>query len=206
MTTDRPVEVYGKRVDPAPEERAWTCGSGYLLSGRLVLTAAHVVCPDDEPLTDVRVRAESGELATARVVWQRYDGDVDVALVEITDGVWREPRWRQPVRWGRLVTGRPRQRCDATGFPEVVATPQRRDSHRATGRINPGSLAKAGLHPVEVDDPPSRYSDGESGWAGMSGAAVLVEGLLVAVVTTDPAGFDSRRLVTLPIARVVDAR
>ena len=60
------VEVYGHRVKHPPDEPAWMCGSGYLLSGRLVLTAAHVVCPGGEPLADVRVRADSGELAVAQ--------------------------------------------------------------------------------------------------------------------------------------------
>ena len=184
----RLAEVYGNWVDHSEHEPAWTSGSGYLLAARLLLTAAHVVCPGGTALADVRVRAQSGELAAARVVWHRHEGDVDVALVEITDPAWVEPRWRQPVRWGRFVTRRPGQRCEAIGFPSVVATPQRRDSHHAEGRISPGSLIKAGLHAMEVDNPPAPPTDGRSWWAGMSGAAVLADGLLVAVVTKDPAG------------------
>jgi hypothetical protein len=120
----------------------------------------------------------------------------------VTDPGWPDPVWRHPVRWGRLVTTRAGQRCEATGFPQVVATPQYRDTHHAVGVINPGALVKAGLCPVEVTNPPARPGPGGSRWAGMSGAAVLCEGLLVGVVTVDPAGFDSRRLVTVPVTAV----
>ncbi|MDT7653222.1 MAG: hypothetical protein QOI36_4628, partial [Pseudonocardiales bacterium] len=199
----RQVEVYAQlpvhHVDPV----RWSAGSGYLLGGRLVLTAAHVVCAAGRVLSTVLVRTESG-LVAAEVVWHRYDDDVDVALLVVTDPGWSDPVWRHPVRWGRLVTTRAGQRCEAIGFPKVVATPRRRDSHHAVGEINPGSLVKAGLHAVEVTNPPARPGLDGSGWQGMSGAALLCEGLLVGVVTVDPAGFDSRRLVTVPVTNVTE--
>jgi hypothetical protein len=60
----RAVEVYAQR----PGEGGWTSGSGYLLAARLVLTAAHVIRPDQQVLSVVKVRAQSGALAEARVV------------------------------------------------------------------------------------------------------------------------------------------
>jgi hypothetical protein len=199
----RQVEVYAQLPVDHVDRVQWSAGSGYLLGGRLVLTAAHVVCAAGRVLSTVRVRTESG-LVAAEVVWHRYDDDVDVALLVVTDPGWADPVWRHPVRWGRLVTTRARQRCEAIGFPKVVATPQRRDSHHAVGEINPGSLVKAGLHAVEVTNPPAGPGLDGSRWAGMSGAALLCEGLLVGVVTVDPAGFDSRRLVTVPVTTVTD--
>ena len=203
----RQVEVYAEW--PAhPEDRGrWTCGSGYLLGGRLVLTAAHVVCPAGRVLSTVRVRAESGGLLTAEVVWHRYDATpegsgVDVALLVITDPGWAVPVWRFPVRWGRLVTTQEGQACAAIGFPAVVATPERRDSHHAVGVLNPGSLVKGGLYAVEVTNPPAAPGPGGSSWAGMSGAALLCQDLLVGVVSVDPKGFDSRRLITVPVTKV----
>jgi len=197
----RQVEVYAQWPDHPADRARWTCGSGYLLGGRLVLTAAHVVCPAGQKLATVQVRTESG-LVAATVAWHRYEGDVDMALLVVTDPAWSEPVWRHPVRWGWLVTTRTGQRCTATGFPAVVAQPQHRDSHEAVGVINPDSLVKAGLYAVEVTNPPARSGRGGSWWAGMSGAALLCEGLLVGVVTRDPAGFGSRRLVTGPITAV----
>ncbi|MBV9013977.1 MAG: trypsin-like peptidase domain-containing protein, partial [Pseudonocardiales bacterium] len=159
----RQVEVYGLWVDHPPDKPAWTCGSGLLLGGGLVLTAAHVVCPSREPLATVRIRDESG-LHAATVVWQRWAGDVDVALLQVTDPGWVVPVWRHPVRWGRLVTSRAGQVCEAIGFPRVVATPQRRESHHAKGEINPGSLVKAGLYAMEVHNPPAGSGPAESWW------------------------------------------
>jgi hypothetical protein len=202
----RQVEVYGHWPDHPLDRAEWTCGSGYLLGGRLVLTAAHVICPDSVgqlPLHTVKVRDESG-LVAARVVWQRGDDEVDIALLEVTDPGWVAPVWRHPVRWGQLVTGRPGQECEAIGFPKVVASPQRRDSHHASGVINPGSLVKANLYAMEVHNPPTGPGPDGSLWAGMSGAALLCQQRLIGVVTTDPEGFDSRRLVTVPVAGVIE--
>ena len=77
----REVEVYAEWRDHPPERGPWTCGSGYLLAGRLVLTAAHVVCPAGRPLARVQVRADDGKLVAAQVAWHNSDGDVDVALL-----------------------------------------------------------------------------------------------------------------------------
>ena len=209
----RAVEVYGEWPNHPPDQKRWTSGSGYLIAGRLVLTAAHVVCKAGQPSLSVLVRAPSGALMTAQVRWHPHDhdragspssvqGGGDVALVEITDPGWVAPVWRHPVRWGRLVTTRPGQSCAAIGFPAVVATPQRRDSHHAVGVLNPGALVKSGLYAVEVTNPPAPADAEGSGWAGMSGAALLAEDLVVGVVIQDPAGFDSRRLVTMPISAV----
>ena len=103
---------------------------------------------------------------------------------------------------GQLVTGRAGQVCEAIGFPKVVASLQRRDSHHATGVINPGSLVKAHLYAMEVHNPPGGPGPGGSWWAGMSGAALLCQQRVIGVVTTDPAGFDSRRLAIVPVATV----
>ena len=183
----REVEVYAERPDPVRDPGRWACGSGYLLAGRRVLTAAHVVCLDGQPLPTVRIRAESGDLVAATVVWHRYDERVDAALLEVTDTGWVCPGWRHRVRFGWFVTGWAGQRCEAVGFPQVVATPVRRDSHHAVGVVNPKSLIKAARYAVEVVNPPAAPNMQGSRWAGMSGAAVRCEDLLVGVATEDPA-------------------
>ena len=198
-----PVEVYGHWIDHPPDEKEWQSGSGYPLASHLVLTAAHIVCPGRQPLDEIRVRDATGALDAARVVW--HDDVLDVALVEITDAQWPERGWRQPVRSGQLVTRRAGQECTASGFPRVVATPQMRGVHVATGRINPGGRVKAGLYAIDVDNPPAPPDEGGSRWAGMSGAAVLADGFLVGVVVQDPAGFDSRELLSVSILRVLAA-
>lgn len=207
MAVDREVEVYTDwAVHPVDQPRHGA-GSGYLLTGRLVVTAAHVACPAGgvDPDVRVQVRAPDGPgLFAATVRWRHPNPEVDVAVLEVTDPSWAAPGWPHRVRYGRLVTTRPRQECEATGYPRVVATPEFRDSHTADGLLNPKALAKAGSLAVEVTNPPAPPLDedsnrGGSWWAGMSGAAVLAGGMVVGVVTTDPYGFDSRRLVAVPI-------
>ena len=201
----RQIEVYAEWTDHPPDKPAWTCGSGLLLGGQLVLTTAHVVCPAGRPLATVRIRDESG-LAAAKVEWHRWVDELDVALLVVTEPGWHPPAWRHPVRWGRFVTSRAEQPCEAIGFPAVVADPARRESHHAVGVINLGSLVKSGLCAMEVRNPPAAPTPDGSWWAGMSGAALLCQheghNLVVGVVTVDPKGFDSRRLITVPIAAV----
>ncbi|SDH91830.1 Tetratricopeptide repeat-containing protein [Actinokineospora alba] len=190
------VEVWAER----PSESGWSCGSGYVVGGRLVLTAAHVVCIGGRPMPTVRVRIEGDpELRDAEVAWSRYDDVVDVALLLVTDPAWPMTR-RRRARLGRFVTREPGQRCVATGFPNVVATPEMRDTEQASGTVNPGSLVKAGWLSVAVDSPPARVVSSASPWQGMSGAALTSRGLLVGVVIVDPAGFAHDRLVAVPVA------
>ena len=204
MVVRDPVEVYGRWIDHPATDREWKNGSGYPLASRLVLTAAHVVCADNVPLADIRVRDITGDLAVARVAW--IDIHADVALLEVTDLDWVGQSWRQPVRWGRLVTSINNQPCEASGFPAVLASPEARDRHVATGRINPGSRVKAEVYAINLDYPPTP-ADGHSPWAGMSGAAVTSRGLVVGVAIQDPAGFASGQLVAAPITRALeDAR
>jgi hypothetical protein len=129
----RQVEVYARSLDGPACGSGWSCGSGYLLDGALVLTAAHVVCTAGDPCPTVSVLVDGAGQLPARVLWHRHDDELDAALLEITEAGWAAPVWRHPVRWGRLVTSLAGQVCEAIGFPRVVATPRRRDSHHATG-------------------------------------------------------------------------
>ncbi|MGH3611428.1 MAG: trypsin-like peptidase domain-containing protein [Pseudonocardia sp.] len=88
MVVRREVEVYAEWRAHPPDRKRWECGSGHLLSGRLVLTAAHVVCPAGQALSTVQVRAQSGRLVDAAVVRHRNEGDVDVAVLVISDPDW----------------------------------------------------------------------------------------------------------------------
>lgn len=69
--------------------------------------------------------------------------------------------------------------------------------------INPESLVKARLLAMEVTNPPAAPGSAGSWWAGMSGAGLLRQGLLVGVIAVDPAGFDSRRLVATAITSMI---
>ena len=95
--TGRAVEVLHDRgpATPAGVDR-WTAGSGYLIGGRLVLTAAHAVdyrqdLGHDEQLL---VRTIAGSELAARVVLVCDEpSQVDLALLEISD-----PRFDEHLR------------------------------------------------------------------------------------------------------------
>lgn len=193
------VEIWahepGRRT---PNGDEWSCGSGHAIGGTLVLTSAHVVCPEDRPLTVIRIR-QHGQLLKAQVAWHQSIDSTDAAVVKVDDSLWEPPAHSNA--WGRLVTARPQQRFESTGFPDVHATPQHRDIEQASGTINPHTTAKGRRLALSVDDPPVRVRRSSSPWAGMSGAAVLCgeRRLLTAVVVKDPAGFDSHRLSAVPV-------
>jgi hypothetical protein len=56
---------------------------------------------------------------------------------------------------------------------------------------------------MEVTNPPAAPVPAGSWWAGLSGAGLLCQGFLMGVITVDPAGFDSRRLVATAITTVI---
>ena len=197
----RVVEVYSHWPTHEVGQCEWSCGSGYALGGRLVLTAAHIVCRGNRLPEAVTIRAVGNpRLLKTKVEWQKCDDHLDAALLLVVDDDWRPPNGASHVRWGKLVTRQPGVPCEATGFPEVVATPVRRDTEQASGTINPGALTKSGLLSIRIDSPPEQVvADETSPWGGMSGSAVFCGELLTGIVVQDPAGFNSRRLVAVSI-------
>ncbi|MFI1365249.1 serine protease [Streptomyces griseochromogenes] len=202
MKTDRVVEVW-VRLDNGE----WACGSGYVVAARLVITAAHVIVAHPAgdrsfhtlaSSQDIRLRAEHADtLFSGSVVWRGQGEDLDVALIEITDEAWpKDPV--TPVRWGRTTCQKTRVDCVAIGFPQVLRLADlRREREQLSGSINPATGDKSGQYHVQVDDAPARHMDGDSPWAGMSGAALFSNGLLIGVVIIDLDGFDGHRLTAV---------
>ena len=86
--TGRAVEVLHDRGPAAPAGAdRWTAGSGYLIGGRLVLTAAHAVDYRQDLVQggQLLVRTIAGrELAASVVLVCDEPSRVDLALLEIT--------------------------------------------------------------------------------------------------------------------------
>ncbi|GHG76806.1 serine protease [Streptomyces griseocarneus] len=177
-----------------------TQGSGYLLAPNLVLTAAHVVGDCEAPA--VIVPGGTGKVR-CRVAWARDDNRrCDVALLVAERDVVTEEAAAafEPLVWGRAYDLRAWPGAQAIGYPHVQRdTAGDLDTEQVVGALKPGSNLLSGRHVLDSDHgAPLPPAGGGSPWAGMSGAAVFVDGLLAGVVCADPGGWRHGRLTVTP--------
>jgi WD40 repeat protein len=187
----RVVEVIADQGEgPHPRYRY---GSGCVVAGRTVLTAAHVV----KGAVSVKVR-DPGKVLHEAMLDPGFVGDVDgpgpdLALVEIT-GAWTDvPAMGLAAADRDSVSADPVERCHVIGYPAFMERKapdgsQFRETADAFGRLPVLSGLAGGLLSVQVSSaprplPPGQTALGESQWSGMSGAPVVADGLLLGVVT-----------------------
>ena len=185
MGTGRAVEVLHDRGPVTPVDMdQWTGGSGYLIGGRLVLTAAHNVdyrqhLGADEQLL---IRTIAGSLWAARVVLVCDEPSrVDLALLEIRDAQFDEDL--PLVSFARVDRDSPAPvpGCWAVGFPRfgeagpVLPGGSQRETWQIWGDILPGAKLRAGLLSLQVTSTPrsSETRLAGSAWEGMSGAVTF---------------------------------
>ncbi|GAA2745104.1 NACHT domain-containing protein [Kitasatospora cinereorecta] len=163
--------------------RAGGQGSGYLLSARLLLTAAHVV-RGGGPIT-ATVHGGRGWIR-CRELWRRQDDTHDLALLLAEDDLVRPDvaAGFEPLRLGRLSGLEPVHGCHATGFPDLERTGDRLESGQLWGTVAPGTHLLAGRYVLSAADTPP-VGDAAVPWRGMSGAAVFFRGLLLGVVSAE---------------------
>ncbi|MFI5591185.1 tetratricopeptide repeat protein [Amycolatopsis sp. NPDC051758] len=170
-------------------------GSGYEVAPGLVLTSAHVV---GEVGASVSVfhPGRPGEF-TGKVLWcGTPGGEDDAALVAVEDHAWEPVPGH--VGWGRSVTHRAGLACESWGVPNLVQRPDRPiDVVQASGTLNPGDRIVGRRYVARLDGFPP---EGDSPWGGMSGAALLSEGLVVGVIATEPAGRGHAVLEAVPVS------
>ncbi|CAO5184851.1 putative Anaphase-promoting complex subunit 5 domain-containing protein [Frankia sp. AiPs1] len=214
------VEVRSTRADGRTR-----VGSGLLVTGRLVLTAAHVVFPDGPaPARRIRLLVGVGLTKRARVwgrvawsgSWPSPGRPLDAALVRIDDPDWVPPAMDR-LRWG-VPTGRAGGlRAEAVGFPRVLRGADGvRETNHLLGHVNPLGGMLTGRYDLHVDDPPPLAPMGDDEplpWSGMSGAVMFTCAdpaatapvwLATGVIVVDTPGFGEARLSVLPIRRVLE--
>ncbi len=156
----------------------WTVGSGFLIGGTRVLTAAHNV---GEGELSVRVRGGTEYTATIAQVGD-VDQGLDLAIVNITDQSFRDVPDAM-VQFAKLNRDSPDllQGCWAIGFPrfkEKDLAPSRhsrlRDTAQVKGEIPLAANLISDMLELSVTATPqaSPYL-GSSEWEGMSGAVVF---------------------------------
>lgn len=179
-------------------------GTGYLIAPGLVLTAQHVAQPTPR---HVQVRdLLHAEFVPARVVW--CDPRLDAALVEADSDV--VGAGMTTVRFGELVCSDPahRPQCTLSGFPKAMRRKAGSDPDRfiddlrtVDGTIAPHTGSRSKLYGFEVSSALPRFYEN---WKGLSGAGVVCQGLLVALVRTVDKHWD-RSLMALPVSQLLAA-
>ncbi|MDI5979191.1 tetratricopeptide repeat protein [Amycolatopsis magusensis] len=209
VAAEQIVEVLAEQAGGRQVE--YRKGSGLLVSGALVLTAAHNVSGRDARLT---VRSAGIEYSAAVVAAGGESADTDIAVLEIDDPAFR--RVAPPIEFfaiDRLYL-RKIVNCKAVGFPlfgekRIDGTDRiRRDSVQVYGSVNSGSGLKSRLLTLLVDDhQPEAGEDRSSSWRGMSGAAVIVEDPtwgegVIGLVVEHPLRYGPTALTVVPITNL----
>ncbi len=203
----RVVEVIADRGENCTP-RYW-CGSGCLVAGRTVLTAAHVVAG----AVSVVVRG-SDKVSHRAALDPAFTGDAegpgpDLALVEIIDsGVELSAMGLAAVERDSPA-GDPVERCHVIGYPQFMERQAAdgdwlRETADAFGYVPVLSGLAAGLLSVQVSSapeplPPARAGLGDSPWSGMSGGPVVADGLLLGVVTEHAPRAGSSAITATPL-------
>ena len=167
-------------------------GSGFLLDGRLVLTAKH--CTHDmitgEPPRNIRViRASDGVSADQIKVMSSQA--LDVALLELIEAPWDEELERPILaRIDRALSGVLRD-CTSMGYPLYQYDPNSHDRRTAElhGIIYQTDEAESGrlllreplLEGVAVPSASNNEASGNP-WGGLSGAAVFYAGFAIGII------------------------
>jgi FHIPEP family/ATPase family associated with various cellular activities (AAA) len=178
----------------------WRFGSGYTVASGRVLTASHVLIPPDrvanprvgEPCEVLRWPCDDDNWQPSVVLW--VDNERDLALISASTSVDVPD-----VRFGRL-DGNDVELWQAIGFPLASLGTSGRHADPASGTTR--GLGLGTLQLTVTSRNPRPRSDDESGWAGLSGAAVFCGDCLVGVVSKDLEAWE-KSLEATEIAPVV---
>ena len=191
------------RGDPErPSGEVGTVGTGYPVGNDLILTARHVLEPENrDPEKPILVRWEHPKecdwmkLSEESIEWRSPD-TLDAALIRCTrpanvysqSGLLSNDMPMQDTRWS------------SQGFPKASELNSVRPSRSFGGKVH--SMAhRAFKFEIEEDSPPQKIED----WKGVSGMPVVVNGMICGVVNTaQPNYADNKRLEATPTWRLLE--
>lgn len=166
-----------------------TYGSGYLIGGPLVLSSGHLATAAPDGDWQIRGLGEAN-WQHAELVW-KGDDSLDAALFRINES-WSGDETL--VDFGRFA-GSAGHRFRATGFPQSQRVRSSQDVETIAGEVQPLTARKRGRLALDVSTSvPKQRAKREPPWAGLSGAAVLVEGMLVGLVALTDPEYEGRRI------------
>ena len=183
-------------------------GSGCRVSGRLILTAAHVVVD----AISIGIRGPDKRQTSATPVLVGDPDRVDLALVEVNDDVTHIP----PIPMAAVNRAGPGaavvERCHAIGYPQFKEFlgpngASIRETADAYGEIPVLSGLVGGLLTLQVSSAPENLPDapvalGESQWAGISGAPVVAGEYLLGVVSEHAPREGASAISVVPLSQL----
>lgn len=171
-----------RQFDPsrAVEVTAPNYGSGYRIGGRLILTAAHLL---NEVGSDCEVRDKLGfGKENAQVAWKAQG--LDIALIEIAERI----AGVEAITLGKLPEANTGEKLafQMYAYPLWGQTERVEGRSAAGGRQIEGIIylsdrSPDGLLVLEPQRLPPEFTTAKSEWAGASGAAIICDGLVIAV-------------------------
>jgi WD40 repeat protein len=184
-------------------------GSGCIVAGRTVLTAAHVV----KGAVSVMVRGPDKVIRQATTdssfIGHIDEASPDLALIEITDSAINVPPMGLAAVARDSEAGEPVERCHVIGYPAFMErrtsdAGRFRETADALGQVPVLSGLAGGLLSVQVTSspeplPPAKVGLGDSPWSGMSGGPVICDGLLLGVVTEHAHRAGSSAITATPL-------
>ncbi len=179
-------------------------GSGVMLSPRLVLTSAHVLHHKEWIHT---VHPASERPFPSKTVWR--DDELDAALLLVGEELVDPKQWAlSRLRWGAVGTSDPLPGCQIVGFPAVqrFGPEEHLEYDQLTGTVLPMAGRIRSTLVCEFDRAPvATPRQGESPFAGLSGAPLFAGAVLIGVVTQVPTRRDHRRIEAVPVERIFNA-
>ena len=209
---ERIVEVKADLGEQA--RRRFRYGSGLLIGGRTVLTAAHAVA--GAVAVSVRTSDKRDLAAVVDIAWVGDPARCDVAFLEVAELATGLEFLAVAVVDRQTASGRFVEDCWAVGYPALAETTDERGrsvrkSRHVGGRIAPLSNLDDGLLSMTVTAgsgdaglPDSGIVLSESPWSGMSGAAVFAGDQLIGVVCEHARRRGASDITVTPLAFVGD--